>query len=180
MLCIRFLHLATVLLPTAVLAACSTVDLSQPEMPLASRFSDGAEIRLTSFSGSAWFGVSAEGPALSILRDQLTYGVVRCSRPGPALDLEIAADFTTRKDLDGEPEHLIGLATWRDPATRQIVGRHHLDVAAQGYSDGGYVSVSVSANDGEDGLGASVPRGQLATGEDFVAQVCEKAFGRRG
>lgn len=176
---VRFRRLAAILLPAAVLAACSTVDLSQPEMPLPARFNDGAEIRLTSFSASAGFGVSAEGPALSILRDQLTYGMVRCSRPGPVLELEIAADFTTRKDLDGEPEHLIGLATWRDPATRQVVGRHHLDVAAQGGSDG-YVDVHVRPNDGEDGLGASVPRNQLMTGEAFVAQVCERAFGREG
>lgn len=170
----HFRRFAALLLPTLALTACTTVDFSEPEMALPSRYSEGAVIRLTSFQGSAEFGASTEGPALSILHDQLTYGMVRCSRSGPALELEIAADFTSRKDLPGRPEHLLGVATWRDPASRQVVGRHHIDVPSMDGDEQTYVRV-----DDEDGFDSLVSRGQLATGEAFVTQVCEKAFDQR-
>lgn len=159
-----------------LLAGCSTVDFSQPEMPLPARFSEGADIRLQSFSGWAGLGSVAEGPSLSILRDQIAYGAVRCSRTGPRLDLTVDADFATRDDA-AHSDHLIGVATWRDPATRQVVGRHHLDVEVHmDVMDRSYVSASVDP----DGTGSSVPHGQLEAGEAFVAQACEKAFGWSG
>ncbi|KQY75217.1 hypothetical protein [Brevundimonas sp. Root1423] len=159
------------------LGGCSTVDFSQPEIPLPPAYSEGANIRMAGFSGWSGLGSIAEGPSLSILHDQLAYGAVRCSRSGPPLDLTIDADFATVKDAAAHSDHLIGVATWRDPATRQVVGRHHLDVEVRmNVHDRSYVSVDSD----EDNLGSSVPQGQLAAGEAFVAQVCEKAFGWRG
>lgn len=169
-------HLAKLLVLAVSLGGCSTVDFSQPEMPLPGRFSEGANIRLASFAAKSGLGSAAEGPALDILRDQLSYGVVRCSRGGPDLDLTIDADFAVRRNAD-HADHLIGLATWRDPATRQVVGRHHIDVEVHMNAlDRSYVSVSGSPED----IGSSVPRGQLVAGEAFAAQVCEKAFGWSG
>lgn len=166
---------AVALLPLALAAtACTTVDFSQPEMALPQRFADGATIQLTSFSSAAGWGVPTEGPALSIIHDQVAYGMVRCSRPGPRLELEIDAAFT-KKEGDGTGDRLIGVATWRDPASRQVVGRHHLDVPARlGGRD--YTSVNVSDGSEDIGSGASVPRGQIEAGEAFVAQLCAKAF----
>jgi hypothetical protein len=170
---IQLSRLAVLLSLTGVLAGCSSVDFSQPEMQLPARYSEGADIRLIAFSGSAGLDSVAEGPSLSILRDQISYGTLRCSRPGPGLDLTVDADFATRKDAD-HPDHLIGVATWRDPVTGQVVGRHHLDVEVHmNVHDRSYVSV----NSDPEETGSSVPRGQLGAGEALVAQVCEKAFG---
>jgi len=159
------------------LAGCTTVDFSQPEMPLSPEYGQGADIRVSSFGGSSWFDSPAEGPSLSILRDQITYGMVRCSRRGPPLNLEIAADFTERKGQGQSPDHLLGLATWRDPSSGQVVGRHHIDIDV--FFDDRYAHVNVDS-DPEGDWGSSVPRGQLEAGEAFVAQVCEKAFGWSG
>lgn len=169
-------RLATLLVVAMSLAGCSTVDFSKPEMPLSARFSQGADIRLMAFTGGAGLDSVAEGPSLSILRDQIAYGAVRCSRTGPRLDLTIDADFATRDDA-AHPDHLIGVATWRDPATREVVGRHHLDVEVHmDVTDRSFVIVSGDS----DTTGSSVPRGQLEAGEAFVAQACEKAFGWSG
>ena len=170
-------HLAKMLVVAISLGGCSTVDFSQPEIPLSPEYGQGANIHVASFGGSAWFDTPVEGPALSILRDQITYGMVRCSRDGPPLRLDIAADFTERKGQGRSPDHLLGLATWRDPASGRIVGRHHIDIDV--FLDHRYAHVSVDS-DPEDDWGSSVPRGQLEAGEAFVAQVCEKAFGWSG
>ena len=167
---------ATLLILAWGLTGCSTVDFSQPELALPARFNEGADIRLTAFEGSAGLTSATEGPALSILQDQLSYGVVRCSRPGPALNLEIRADFASPRDATG-PDHLIGVATWRDPTTRQVVGRHHLDVEVTPH---GWGRSHVNVSDEADGAGSSAPRGQIAAGEAFVALACEKAFGWSG
>jgi hypothetical protein len=176
----RYVQLARFALAVALAGlsgGCSTVDFSQPEMALPTRFGEGADIRLTAFQGSAGLGTGTEGPALNILQDQVAYGMVRCSRPGPRLDLEVAADFVSRTGAGPTAERLIGVATWRDPLTRQIVGRRHVDVAADlGGPDGAHVNVSSDA----DGFGAFVPRGQLAAGEAFSAAICQSAFGWGG
>lgn len=170
----HFRRLAVLAPFVLTVAACSTVDFSQPEIPLAERFRDGAQVRLAGFSGGASLGASAEGPSLDILHDQLTYGAVRCSRPGPAVDLDVAADFTDRGGPQRNAQRLIGVATWRDPATREVVGRHHLDVAVDvDWRDRTRVNIS----EDDDGFGTEVPRGQLAAGEAFIGQLCEKAFG---
>lgn len=167
------IRLVSLLSFPTLLAGCLSVDFSEPEMALPARYAAGADIRLTSYEGGNSWGVSAEGPSLTILHDQLSYGVLRCSRPGPRLDLELDAGFSSTKG----PDRLLGVATWRDPATREVVGRHHIDVAVDiDNADRRHVSQSTD----DDGFGSWVPNGQLAAGEVFVAQVCEKAFGWSG
>ena len=163
------------LLSVAVLAAgCSTVDLSGPEIPLPERYAAGAAVRLTSFEGSDNWGTPAEGPSLSSLRDQLSYGVVRCSRPGPDLDLEVKAAFVS----PAEGDRLVGVATWRDPSSRAVVGRKNIVVEVD-FAGGGGRRHGDRSGDG-DGFGAWVPQGQLAAGEAFVGEVCRTAFGWSG
>lgn len=171
---IRFRRALSLLLPALALTACTTVDFSQPEIPLAEPYRHGADIRLVQTGGSTAFGSAVEGPSLDILRDQLLYGAVRCSRPGPKVDLEVLADFIDDGGPNRDAQHLIGIATWRDPETRQIVGRHHLDVAMEiDWTDRAHVNVS----EDDDGFGSFVTRGQLVAGEAFAEQLCEKAFG---
>ena len=169
----RFTGLLRLLPLAGLLAGCSTVDFSQPEMALPASFVAGADIRLTSYEGGNSWGASAEGPSLSILHDQLSYGVVRCSRPGPRLDLEIKAGFSSSQGSD----RLRGVATWRDSATREVVGRHHIDVVVD-FDNLDRRHVNQSTDD--DGFGSWVPSGQLAAGEAFVGQLCQKAFGWSG
>jgi len=162
----------------SVLAGCTTVDFSQPEMELPASYSEGAYIRLASFGGSAGLDSPAEGPSLGILRDQISYGMLRCSRRGARLDLEVAADFTRREGSGRSPDHLLGVATWRDPVSREVVGRHHIDIDV--FFDNDYQRVSVNTGAETDGFGSAVPRGQLEAGGGFGGQVCRKAFGWSG
>lgn len=165
---IRYLSLAA----AASLAGCSSLDLGQPEIPLPAPYASGADIRLSGFEGSDSLDTGAEGPSLTILRDQLLYAMVRCSRPGPRLDLDVRAAF----HVDGGADQIIGVATWRDPATRQTVGRHNIIVPVDSDTQRQHVDRSTE----EDGSGSWVPQGQLAAGEAFAASVCREAFGWSG
>ena len=161
-----------------LLAGCSSVDLSKPEVPLQANFRDGAEIHVASFSGIA-LATPVEGPSISLLQDQITFGMIRCSRPGPRLNLRIDTEFATRKEPSSNPHQIIGVAEWVDPATGQVVGLSHIDVDlnTNGWGDS-YVQVNTRFGTYESSMG--VPRAQVVAGEAFASQICEKGFGWRG